>query len=260
MSWTPRQRRALWGIIACSLVFDAVCLALTRPKEASGSDLLSQQPAVSTSRSAGESPLFVADAPEYDFGTVRQGAVLQHRFRFRNGGQEPLTVLGLEESCGCTSSLLSKEFLKADESGEIEVSFSSGTLEGPIKKTITVSTDDPDSPAKLTIRATVQPLFRVDPGRLSFGDVRLGQESRQRVVVLPAAPDIPLNVSRVWSRNPDVTVEDIRRLDSPKGAASFEVVFRAAKLDEGIDGVVFIETGHPEVPRNWVHFSAQVVP
>ena len=38
----------------------------------------------------------------FDFGTVREGAVVEHRFQFTNTGKVPLLISNARSTCGCT--------------------------------------------------------------------------------------------------------------------------------------------------------------
>ncbi|HAD11712.1 MAG TPA: hypothetical protein DCF33_04650, partial [Saprospirales bacterium] len=44
----------------------------------------------------------VFDEKDFDFGTVNEGDVVEHTFRFTNTGKIPLTILKCRSSCGCT--------------------------------------------------------------------------------------------------------------------------------------------------------------
>ena len=40
---------------------------------------------------------------EFDFGSVKEGDIVEHRFEFTNTGNIPLTILNCRSSCGCTT-------------------------------------------------------------------------------------------------------------------------------------------------------------
>ncbi len=42
------------------------------------------------------------DNPEHDFGTLTEGDTVSHVFSFTNTGTDPLEILAVNVSCGCT--------------------------------------------------------------------------------------------------------------------------------------------------------------
>ncbi|MFN3874748.1 MAG: DUF1573 domain-containing protein, partial [Flavobacteriales bacterium] len=49
-----------------------------------------------------EQPAIAFDATEFDMGAIAQGAVVTHRFTFRNSGGSPLVLSAVNSACGCT--------------------------------------------------------------------------------------------------------------------------------------------------------------
>ena len=39
----------------------------------------------------------------HDFGEIAQGDKVEHTFRFRNTGNEPLVITNVQVTCGCTT-------------------------------------------------------------------------------------------------------------------------------------------------------------
>jgi hypothetical protein len=40
---------------------------------------------------------------KYDFGSIKQGDVVDHVFKFKNTGTQPLVISNIGVSCGCTT-------------------------------------------------------------------------------------------------------------------------------------------------------------
>lgn len=96
----------------------------------------------------------------YDFGTVKEGILVMHRFLLRNEGDTVLTFTRQPgTSCGCTSAPLSKMTLEPGESVELLVRFETTGYGGyQVVKYVYVYSDDPERPQlTLTIRGTVTP-------------------------------------------------------------------------------------------------------
>jgi len=45
----------------------------------------------------------------YDFGTVKEGATVEHSFKFKNTGNAPVILAQVSASCGCTTPDYTKE-------------------------------------------------------------------------------------------------------------------------------------------------------
>ena len=101
----------------------------------------------------------------HDFGNVTEGDRLTHVFVIRNTGAGTLLIDRVTTSCGCTAAVLkNKEVLPGGE-GQIEVTFDTNRRGGDNHKTITVLSNDTNSPrAELEIRANVETLLAFDPG------------------------------------------------------------------------------------------------
>jgi hypothetical protein len=78
------------------------------------------------------------DSASYDFGTVNEGQVVEHTFRFRNDGVYPLIINNITSSCGCTTPEWPRDPVVANATSSIKVRFDSKNRTGPQAKTITV--------------------------------------------------------------------------------------------------------------------------
>ena len=79
------------------------------------------------------------DEDKFDFGTVDEGEVVKHIFRFKNTGNEPLLITNAKGSCGCTVPTWPKEPVAAGAFGEIKVEFNSKGKPGRQSKKVTVT-------------------------------------------------------------------------------------------------------------------------
>jgi hypothetical protein len=93
---------------------------------------------------------------EWDFGRVKQGAVLKHDFILKNETKDILKINNINTSCGCTVSSSDKKSLMPQESTAITVSFNSRGYSGAVYQFVYVNTDNPDLKiVKFTIKAQV---------------------------------------------------------------------------------------------------------
>ena len=81
----------------------------------------------------------------HDFGTVQfTGDTLVTQFWFKNRGTSTLEIFSAEGSCGCTIADFPKN-IAAGTGGSIMVKYYNPN-EGPINKSVTVTTNDPLNP------------------------------------------------------------------------------------------------------------------
>jgi hypothetical protein len=68
---------------------------------------------------SGPLPSFQFEEDTYDFGTITEGTVAEHTFRFTNVGESPLIISSATASCGCTVPSYPKEPIPVGGRGEI---------------------------------------------------------------------------------------------------------------------------------------------
>ncbi|HFA47463.1 MAG TPA: DUF1573 domain-containing protein [Bacteroidetes bacterium] len=84
---------------------------------------------------------------EFNFGKIKSGEKVEHVYKFKNTGKEPLVISNAKGSCGCTVPQWPKEPIGVGEEGEILVVFNSKGKHGNQTKTVTITanTDPPQS-------------------------------------------------------------------------------------------------------------------
>jgi len=92
---------------------------------------------------------------EFDFGNVKNGEKVSHRFVFKNSGTADLLVKDVDPSCGCTVVSFPNNPVKPGESSYIEATFDSDGYRGLNIKEIEVRTNSKPSLINLTLSATV---------------------------------------------------------------------------------------------------------
>lgn len=94
---------------------------------------------------------------DYDFGTVKEGDVVEGIFKVANKGKTDLVITDASASCGCTIPEWPKEAIKPGDSAEIKFSFNSAGRTGKQSKTITLQTNSENVTEMLRISGTVTP-------------------------------------------------------------------------------------------------------
>jgi len=75
----------------------------------------------------------------HDFGTIKEGEVVETVFEFTNSGDQPLVISKIKASCGCTvPSNWSKELILPGTQSSFSVKFDSKNKPNKQSKTVTV--------------------------------------------------------------------------------------------------------------------------
>lgn len=104
----------------------------------------------------------IASSPQIEFetqdvngGKVIEGEKFIYDFKFKNTGKSNLVIYSTKASCGCTASKPSKESIAPGETAAITAEFNSQGRSGKQSKTVTVKSNDVDSPV-VTLKFTVE--------------------------------------------------------------------------------------------------------
>lgn len=94
---------------------------------------------------------------EYDFGTIKEGAVVEHVFNFTNNGQAPLVISNITASCGCTSPDWTKTPINPGDKGMVKVVFNSTAKSGAQAPTVTIQANTNPTVTRLRMKGSVTP-------------------------------------------------------------------------------------------------------
>lgn len=86
------------------------------------------------------------EVTEYDGGTVISGEKVVYAYKFTNTGKDDLVIESVKASCGCTATAPKDKVIPGGGSSEIVATFDSRGRSGPQSKSITVRSNDPDTP------------------------------------------------------------------------------------------------------------------
>jgi hypothetical protein len=92
---------------------------------------------------------------DFDFGTIKQGEKVAHRFVFKNTGEGDLLIKNVIADCGCTVASFPKEAIHPGDESFIETTFNSEGYRGLCVKKIDVYTNGEPIKSQLTISSTV---------------------------------------------------------------------------------------------------------
>lgn len=105
----------------------------------------------------GPLPAFEFETMEHDFGTIKEGDVVETTFKFKNTGEAPLIIQGAQGSCGCTVPTWPKEPIPVGGTGEVTAQFNSKGKPNLQQKTVTLTANTWPKRTVLRIKAQVTP-------------------------------------------------------------------------------------------------------
>jgi hypothetical protein len=174
---------------------------------------------------AGEGrPRLVIDEPVHDFGAVEQGERVEHTFRLGNRGDADLRVEHVKSSCGCTVAVAPATDISPGEVGQVSVSLETVRVAGRTTKTVTVYTNDPETPvAGLTLTGQVLTDLAISPNPVYLGRLHRGEPGGREVLITPGRAGTSYVVTGVEHSNPALRATLEPRSDGPGQRLLIEV-------------------------------------
>ncbi|MFN0215960.1 MAG: DUF1573 domain-containing protein [Saprospiraceae bacterium] len=105
---------------------------------------------------AGAATTIQYEQPVFDFGTIDEGEIVKHNYKFKNTGGEPLVIHNCKGSCGCTVPTWPKEPIPAGGTGEIKVEFNSKGKPGQQSKRVTITANTNPTETFIEIKGEVR--------------------------------------------------------------------------------------------------------
>jgi hypothetical protein len=157
-------------------------------------------------QSAAPAGRIALDETGFNFGLMDQQTEASHIFTLRNSGDGPLRILQVFPGCSCAATELDSSDIPPGGAARLQVTFYSGSFNGPVAKVMTIQSSDPARPmAALELRAEVQPVFVFTPSVLDFGQVGRGQ-AVAREVTMGDAKGRPFAITGIASSLTNLTV------------------------------------------------------
>ena len=130
-----------------------LALALSLAGFASQAQTTAAKPANATTKAAGPQIQFETD--KFDFGTIKQGDIVDHTFKFKNVGTQPLVISNIGVSCGCTTPDWTKEPVMPGKTGTVTAKFNSAGKMGMQNKVLTIESNSAAGNAMVSLVGTV---------------------------------------------------------------------------------------------------------
>lgn len=171
---------------------------------------IGQEKAASTEKAA---PRLTLVEPLKDFGTVPKGEKLTYSFEVKNTGTADLEIISAKPACGCTVADFDK-VVKPGAIGKVTASVETVSFAGPISKSVTLETNDPNTPtAQLTISAIVKPYVEAYPAGFVRYNMLQGDVETQTVTIYSEEVE-PFEIVKIESPKPWIKVNQRKSTDA----------------------------------------------
>ncbi len=127
----------------------------TQPPIAAANNTSATTPTPVVEKPEGPLPVISFEKTLHDFGTIKDGDVVEHIFSFVNEGEIPLIISDAKATCGCTVPEWPREPIPVGEKGDIKVRFSSKNRVGIQNKTVTLTANTWPATTQVKIKANV---------------------------------------------------------------------------------------------------------
>lgn len=159
----------------------------------------------------------------FDFGPVPRGAKVKHDFVLTNRLAEPITILNLRPSCGCTSGKASTSTVNPGASAVIEAQMDTRNFLG-IKATILfvtlVTAGGREAEVRLGVTSNILADIVLNPGSIDFGTVMKGQ-TPSHVLSIDRIGAPGWRFERMVSASRVLSAQLVESRRDPKGVVSY---------------------------------------
>jgi hypothetical protein len=155
--------------------------------------------------STDKAPRLTLVEPVKDFGTVAKGEKIDYSFVVKNTGTADLEIIAARPTCGCTVADFDK-IIKPGATGKVTAHVDTTAFAGPISKSVTLETNDPNTPtAQLTLSAVVKPYVEAYPAGFVRYNMLQG-ESETQTITLHSEEEEPFEIVKIESPQPWIKV------------------------------------------------------
>lgn len=139
-----------------TLILAVMASCSNQPKETSQTDELIEVVSNNAEADTAVTGIIEFLEPEFNFGTIQEGEVVDHVFKFINTGKAPVILTQVIATCGCTTPSYTQEPVLPGKEGEIKVSFDSDGQLGTQQKIITISSNAENRVTTVQLKGIVE--------------------------------------------------------------------------------------------------------
>lgn len=207
---------------------------------------------------AAPAPRIVCPAPDYDFGSLDNSATVEHDYPIRNEGSLTLEITSVRASCGCTVATASNRLVPPGGETSVHATFALKGRIGFQQKSITVESNDPDTPALvLQLRGTAVQSLRATPSSVFFGRLAPDADRSRQIEIFSA--DGPFAIVSVDSTSPHVTAA-VQPADSSTAVRPVLVTVAPDAPEGNLSATLTLRTDIPGAPDLTVPVNAFIAP
>ena len=102
-------------------------------------------------------PIIEFDSRKVDFGIVVEGTICNHRFHYKNVGNQPFILTDVLVTCGCTNPKFNKTPLAPGDTSSFYIEFNTKNKMGEVIKGVNLMTNCPEQMIGFLVYATIIP-------------------------------------------------------------------------------------------------------
>jgi hypothetical protein len=201
-------------------------------------------------------PVIFFENADFNFGKIFKGQKVEHVYKFENRGKGILEISKVKTSCGCTAVMLTNKIISSGKTGEIKATFNSGSYKGNVTKSITVLSNDPDSPKyKLTLSGEIIEEIIVKPRNINFGSIYLGTKI-DKTITIKSLTEPNFKIKKITPSKPFVNASIVEKNNE-------EYIIKATLKDNlkigRFSGVIYLQTDNPRQPKATIPFFGEII-
>lgn len=198
----------------------------------------------------------------HNWGPVARGATVRYPFYLTNTLNEPINIISLRPSCGCTSGASDKSLVQPGERAVIEAQMNTTNFVGH-KATILfvnlMTASGRQAEVRLAVASEIQSDIVLNPGTVDFGYLVKGQEVT-RTVVIDRVGSTDWRATKMSSNVRGIDAKLVERARTTTGVSyELNVTLRKDAPEGVIRNDLLIHTNDPNNPAIPVLMTAQVV-
>jgi hypothetical protein len=160
----------------------------------------------------------------------------------RNTGTAPLRILDVIFTCACAAALPNAREIPPGGEMQVQLTFLSATVSGPVSKQVTICSNDPERPSlDIKVLANVHPMFALSPPGLELGEIERGK-STTRTVTLRETKGRPFTIKGLVCSPPELTVAVHPPVGSTSVTYRLEVTLSARRQPGPMFGTLLAQT------------------
>jgi hypothetical protein len=163
----------------------------------------------------------IVDAPIHDFGKVKKAEAdsLNCEFRLRNTGAQPIRIIKIDSTCGCTLATAASQTIASGASVPVFIQVAWAHASGAKEESIHITTEPKlDEPLVLRVRGTIMSTVVLVPTVISFGKLEPGEKASSIIEVVPGLDPKPFKIRSIDSSSKHIHVNRIVAAQQPSAS------------------------------------------